>query len=284
MSTTSFAATLAGESAGLVWLDYTPYVEQLLDERVRWLDVDAVIAWQRTAMSLIDSDVVGVDATAVLTAWIDAHPDLVEAMSAKRRTTAALRTLFADEALRAHFADLIGSLRTALSGKVIALVTAAPDALVTLAYRGAFGGSSPELDEDDIDSAAVYLADFLRTLSESGLDALVVEEPESGDALTADRVDLYGPIVNVAAHYRWSLGYVTRSAPPQLAASLRPSFWITGVELDDVATGVIVPEGFWADDAPPDPPVRGFLHSRIPPGSGPEKVLDRIAVLRGAVT
>ncbi|MET9326154.1 hypothetical protein [Tsukamurella sp. NPDC003166] len=275
----TLAAALAGERADAVWFAYTDYVTELLGEPVPWLDVDGVVAWHRRATGLIDSAVVEVDGAAVLATWIGAHPDLVSEMAERTRPTAPLRTLFADEGLRVLLADLVGSLKSALGGRSVALVLGAPESMAALAYRSAFDGVEPEWDEDDVDSAAVYTADLLRTLSESGLDALVIGESDSGEPLTADRVELYGPIHNVAAHYRWAFGLVARSVPADLPASRAPRFWVTGREVDGVATAVLIDEGFWDGDPPAERPARGVLLARVPARAQPERVLERVRVL-----
>ncbi|WP_440713299.1 hypothetical protein [Gordonia sp. FQ] len=251
-----------------LWIDYLGYAGHLLGEAPPWASVDALVAWQRTATGLVSADLIPVDVAAVAESWTAAHPDLVAEMGAKRRATAPLRTLLGDPGLRAHLADVVSSLGAAL-GQEIVVLAPAPGDLAALAHRVAHGDPVPEFDEDDIDSAAVYLTDFLRVLADTRVDALAIRAPESGAPVTADLIDLYGPLIKVAAHYRWPIGLETADPPGDVPEALAPSFWLRATE--------------WESGAP-----AGDDHVRlvvIPPGTRPEHALARLVELRaGAAT
>lgn len=240
----------------LLWLDYTDYAGTLLaGGRVPWLDVGALLAWQRKAQALLRSDVVALPVGAVAAAWLGAHPALAAAMAAKSRTVFALKALLADEALRSHMRELAEGLRAGFESAPLALVCAAPRAWAGHAYLQAHGRQA-EIDDDAADSAAVQVADFLRVFGESGIDVLMIEESDGG----AEEQ----PVLNVAAHYRWEV--VRRDAE--------------ALRFDDIATPAI-PETYWNGGAVQVPGNGGLQYARIPADAQPEAVLDRLARLRG---
>ncbi|HSW14984.1 MAG TPA: hypothetical protein VLI06_19210 [Solimonas sp.] len=261
-----------------LWLDYTDYAAALLaNGAVPWLDAGAAVAWQRKAQGLLKSDVITLPVAAVCAAWIDTHPALREAMAAKRRAVVPLKTLLADEGLRTQLVELAAGLRACFPSLPLALAVPSPREWVAQAYRQAHG-SEVEVGEDEADSAAVYLADFLRAFGEAGVDALLLQESAASEPEVAEALSCYQPVLNVAAHYRWDVGL---GAPGGRyaggAAGL--GFVVAPRALPGTRAGCIVPEDFWTGAAPPDCPPHGFRYAVIPPGAQPEAVLQRLAVL-----
>jgi hypothetical protein len=87
----------------VLWLDCSAYASmRLAKSGVRWLEADECIAWMRQAQGLVASDVILLPAERVVAPWIDGYPELAAAMAQKRRPVFPLKTLVADEGLRAH--------------------------------------------------------------------------------------------------------------------------------------------------------------------------------------
>jgi hypothetical protein len=263
-----------------LWLDYGAYAARLLaGGQVPWLDADAANAWLRKAQSLLKSDVATLPAAAVVEAWLQANPSLVAAMGAKKRTVYALKTLLADEPLRAHLAGLAQVLRAGLGGTPLVLALPSPRLWVGQAYVQANAGEAAEVDADAVDGAAAYIADFLRSFADAGLDGLLLEERAETEPASAEDLQLYQAVLNVAAHYRWDLGLrlpqgSAALAAPGLAYALSP------VAVAGVATGLRVPAEFWDGAAAPAAPAGGFRCAEIPAAANPEAVLERLAALR----
>ncbi|MDM4769094.1 hypothetical protein [Solimonas sp. SE-A11] len=250
-----------------LWLDYGDYAGALLaGGAVPWLDVAGTIALQRKAQGLLRSDVLQLPVAAVTEAWVAAHPALREAMAAKRRAVVPLKTLLADESLRAHLVELAKGLRSCFAEAPLALACPSPRAWVAAAYRLAHG-ETVEVGEDEADSAAVYMADFLRCFGEAGIDILLLQEGEEPPL-----PELYTPVLNVAAHYRWEAGLQGPAGTP--AAGL--AFVIA----PDSTSGRPLAPAYWGGAAAEDCPPQGFRHAAIPADAQPESVLQRLAELR----
>lgn len=261
-----------------LWLDASAYGARLLaGGAAPWLDLAACTAWQRKLQGLLKSEVVGVPAAAVIEAWLAAHPELRTAMTAKSRTVYPLKTLLADEPLRRHLADLLAALRAGLPALPLVLVLPSPRAWVAQAYAQAHG-AAVEVGEDDADSAALYVADFLQTFAEAGLDGLLLVEPDGQPPLGAATLACYQSVANVAAHLRWDLGL----SVPALAADCAalPDGWSYAVAPRSLApspTAHALPASYWSGTAAGS---GDFIYAAIPADAEPEAVLERLAALR----
>ncbi|MGH8446404.1 MAG: hypothetical protein ACREVL_14115, partial [Solimonas sp.] len=177
----------------LLWLDYADYAGALLaGGNVPWLDVSALVAWQRKAQGLLRSDVVELPLGTVCDAWLHAQAPLREAMRAKRRAVFPLRTLLADEALRRHLVELAAGLRASFAGVPLALALPSPKHWLAEAYRQVHA-VEPEFEDEDIEDAAVYVADFLRLFGESGIDLILLQETADSEPADADALARYQP-------------------------------------------------------------------------------------------
>jgi hypothetical protein len=108
----------------------------------------------------------------------------------------------------------------------------------------------------------MYVADWLRRLSDLQVSMLLLDERRTGSAELPD-VDAYLPVTNVTDHYRWTLG---RRTDDELM--VRGSMF----------TGTPVPAEYWlSEDA--TAPIGDFLMAEIPANAVPETVLAQLAKL-----
>ncbi|MDE0854993.1 MAG: hypothetical protein OSA97_11300 [Nevskia sp.] len=262
-----------------LWLDYTAYAGALLaNGSVPWLDTDALIGWMRKAQSLLKSDVVALPLDLVSERWLERHAELKAAMGARRRAVYPLKTLLADEALRAYLGGLVGALRASFPRQPLFLLLPSPRLWLAQAAAQALPGEGIEVDDDAVDSAAAYIADFLRAFADCGIDGLLLRESAASEPASDEQLQLYQPVFNVAAHYRWELG-------AQLPVAAHPpapggGFVIAPQPISGRMTGVVVAAGFWGGEAPPPCPPGGFRYAEIPAEAMPEGVLDRLSSLR----
>jgi len=263
----------------ILWLDYVDYAGALLaGGNVPWLDTTASAAWLRKAQGLLRSDVITLPVGRACAAWLEAHPPLREAMRAKPRAVVPTRTLLADDALRSHLAELVRALRGSVPGPSFALVCPSPRAWVAEAYEQAHG-CGVDVGEDEADSAALYIADFLRAFGESGIDALLLVESAASEPVTAQDVACYRSALNVAAHYRWDVGLSVPGTRYQGGAA-GLDFVVAPQALPGAVAGRVLTVDFWAGAAPPDPAPECFRYATVPANADPERVLERLALLR----
>ncbi len=264
----------------VLWLEYVAYAARLLSGgSVPWLNSAELIAWYRKAQGLLKSDVVALPAGAIAAEWVRHNAALAGAMREKKRVLHPLKTLLADEALRRQLAETLAGMRASLQGTVLALAIPSPRLWVGEAYALAHGSDDePEIGDDEADSAAVYIADFLRSFGESGIDVLLIAETAATEPRSAEQFDLYRPVANVAAHYRWALG-LQQPAAAWDGADAALDFVLAPQTQPAGSTGLMLPEDFWSG-APAAQ--AAFRYSVVPEQAQPEAVLERLAVLRTA--
>src|SRR5882762_10102358 len=131
--------TLLAEAARApLWLDDTAYGARLLAAgRVPWLDVSSLVSWRGKLQNLLKSSTSVLDLAPLTDAWIEASPSVRHAMTAKRRVTAPVRALLAEEGLRRHVREVLAALR-ASSAMPLALHSPSPGQWIRQAYQAAF--------------------------------------------------------------------------------------------------------------------------------------------------
>ena len=278
----AFLESVAASNQPLLWLDYTDYAGHLLaGGNIPWLDASAFIAWQRKAQGLLKSDVIALPLAPCCAAWLSANPSLREAMRAKRRAVFPIKILLADEELRAHLAEMLKGLRNSFPKTPLVLVMPSPRCWIALAYAQA--NSSPEdveMGADEVESAAVFVADFLRAFGDCSVDALLLEETPETEPADAAEVEWYRPLLNVSAHYRWDCGLQLPLAVRDPGGVDGLGFVIAPRVLNAAVTGIASPAAFWSGAVAPEIARGQFRFARIPEQANPESVLDRLAVLR----
>ena len=272
---------LEGETPPL-WLDFYAYAGALFGGGIPWFDDAAFAAFHGKAQSLLRSDVVGLPVARVAAALLDARPELVAAMKAKSRPTYPLRRLLEDESLRQAVTALLAPLRAAAAGRPLALVIPSPRQWLAQAYAAAYGAplaADTATDGDEIDGAAVYVADFLRSFAEAEIDLVLLCEDDGNGPGNAEALSWYAPVFKTARHYRWQVGLLDAAGKLPTADAAGLDFLICAEPGPGSASGSILPAAFWSDGEKPLG-YGGFGYGVVPVGAVPEVVLDRIASLR----
>ena len=266
-------AERAGTDAQVVWVDYIDYVGPLLAPGgIPWTDEAAMVALYRKAQGLLGSDVITLPLWPLACASMAHAPGLMEQMHAKKRSTHPLRCLLASEALRESSLNIAKALRSVYADAILALCVPSPRLAIVLAARENLREADGlVVGEDEVDSAALYMADFLRVFSEAGVDVLLLQESAQTDPPKPKEIEWYRPLLNVAAHYRWDVGL-------QLARTGAPAHEVpVDFIIDEQASTVVR-----FSRPRPGGQVPGFRYLRVPPDSAPEEALQRLRAIRSS--
>jgi hypothetical protein len=216
------------------------------------------------ADGLLRPDATLVDVGAAYAHHLVTRPRLVEAMGARNRPGYALKTMLADQSL----ADAVtGVLRVLAETSRLPLVLQLPAPMRWLALTSAAvgGGEPADLTADHGESAAMYVADWLRRIDSLPVALLLLDGRRRDDPVLAnvapDDLELYTPLINAAHHYRWAL-----------ALRSDDSLQLHGED----AAGAVLPRCFWDGQPAPHGSV---LLGEVPVDADPEQVLDRLASL-----
>jgi hypothetical protein len=248
-----------------VHVDHLRYAQAVIlqGQPIPWDEPVAFSKMMGQAQGLLRPDSTLLDLGAFYEHALGRNAALVSALSARSRTGFALKTLLADE----------GTAREALELAVVVsqtsrapLMVQIPSPLWWLAQTHVLGGAgtAAELDADHAENAAMYVADWLRRLSDLPVHTLLLDERWIGPSdLPALDAATYAPVTNVADHYRWT---VARRSAESLDV------------LGSTVSGSAVPAEFWYSEGDPTY-VGDFLLADIPADALPELVLSQLAKL-----
>ena len=172
-------------------LDWIDYAERLIGGgAIEWGSPAAVAGLINKAQALLPSDLIILPVGRMLVAC--ASP--VE-LAAKPRGAEPLRSLLGNVLTRGRIVETIQM----IPAPALALGLPAPAELAVLAARKV-GLAAPGIDEDLVDDASVYVAEFLRIFAGERIAGIVLTEGAEGSVFRA----LYAPIRKVAASYGWN--------------------------------------------------------------------------------
>lgn len=225
------ALLAARRTLHLDWLDYATAL--FAGGRLDWSDAEAVATLYGKAQALLPSDLIVVPFDRIFAARLGAHSAPRAAMAVRPNGAQPLRALLGDAGLRATTAEVMARIGRATTPALLALAVADPASLARRAAALA-GVTEPDADEDLADDAAVYLADALRGLADTGIAAVVIVDPEPRFGM------FLAPVRKVAAHYGWDVGVRGVGDGFDFAMAPRPlDTTMPGAVLDSV----VVPAG-----------------------------------------
>lgn len=279
----------AGEAGLNLWLKSSGYARRLLlgDGGDPWLSAAQFLSFFTQAQGLLRPDVAVVEAADLYRSWVGRHPDLAAEMGSKRRTSFPLRKLLEAEGPRKLLTEVLEAVAASQRGQR-PMVLALPTPRAFLAMVNAWiGREDVEAEEDDVEDAAMYMADLLRAVSTLPVGGLLLEDGPGASATQPGDIGGLTPLVNVARHYRWPLLMRLADGAPgdvQLALAGLADAVIAAhpaAELTGRAVGVDIGAALWDGAAlPPADPWR-FAFVEIPVDMKPEAVLDALARARG---
>ncbi len=274
----------AGEGPPKLWIDFNAYTKKLLlaDGENPWANPASYMSFYGQAHGLVNADVVVIDIWDLFHHWMLEDEEAIPSMAGKKRITVAAKAMLEAYAPRELLAEVLTAISNNYGGSVpIVLVMPSPRSILIKANKAA-NGVDVEPEEAHIDTASMYVADYLRYFSEVDLSGVLLrEDPESMPG-SAEELSWYQPIFNVAKHYRWSVGMHLPfsnngfSAPDDVNFSIVPS----DCSAADSSDGKDITKSLWEAKDSVSPANNGFYYLTIPEDTTPELVLDTLSGLR----
>jgi hypothetical protein len=276
-----------------VWLDFIPYAKRLFSggRNDIWQNPDTFISVYSQGQGLLRSDILSIPVGEVYLSLLERKSGLVEEWAGKRPTFALKKLLALDEP-REFLTEVLAGLQNLYRGaQPIALTLPSPQKWLQWLHTEVRPGQEISINSDDVEAAAMYVAEYVRAFSTSGLAAVVLEEPVDPVIHLQEAITLYQPIVNLANHYQWSVGISLNGTMVEcsegddevdfyLLANSDPAT-ISGYWEKGLNSGGGLNKAFWSGEQNvPKPSYNGFAYGIIPEEAEPEMVLSQLKKLR----
>jgi hypothetical protein len=191
-----------------IWLDFIDYSNRLFNQSNQniWSNPVAFLSVFGQGQSLLRSDVISLSMLPFYSNWLNEHPEEIDALKGKKLKV-ILKRIFSLDSPKQNIQEVLkGICHSYKDIKPIAFFIPSPQLWLMEAARLTDSDLSL-IDENLVDTASMYLADLLRNFSEAGLSAVVIKEASEPILSPELIVGLYQPIVNIALHYQWKIGY-----------------------------------------------------------------------------
>jgi hypothetical protein len=276
---TTLDAAPSGRSRA-VWFDSLAYCrEKLLSgEPLPWRSPGDLTAFFGKAQGMFSSDALLVDLGDLYAQLVADDDELRTAMGSRSRPGYALRVLLANEPARAIAQEAVSAVAASAGVVPVVLSLPSPARWLNIAAEQA-GQDVAQPDLDRAETAAMYVADFLRTFAGSGVDGLLLDE---GSTLGGDLVDpeAYRSVLNVADHYEWPVlvrSEATSAWPHGAVAGIAAWLGTVAVGQPIARWGLVAGRDFWSGEdrtAESD-----LVFAVVPADADPEVVMQRVRAL-----
>ncbi|NLA64602.1 MAG: hypothetical protein GX862_01435 [Leucobacter sp.] len=255
--TTLLSEAPTPDSSPVMMIDAAQYAQRVLlqDSAVPWHDATEYSNHLGQAQALLKPAVAFIPLDRMLVSEMQANTELCEAMGARSRTGYAAKTLLADEAIRQKAFNIVAT-AVKTQREPVVLQLPSPHALLTMTDRVVDPASTTEFDDDQAESTAIYLADWLRTFADLDITGIIFDVRARSEPIGS-----YQPIFNTAEHYQWPIG--RRRAN----------------EVQFVSPDTVVQVADWSELGSISGP--GVYFTEVPVDAVPEDVLSQLAALRG---
>ena len=276
-----------GKDSPKLWIDFNAYTKKLLlkgDENP-WATPATYMSFYGQAHGLVKADVVVLDVWDLFHHWMLEDEEAIPSMAGKKRITVAVKTMLEAYGPRELLAEVLTAVGNNYGGSVpMVLVIPSPRSLLIKANRAA-NGTDAEPEEAHIDTTSMYMADYLRYFSETGISGVLLKEDPDSMPASAEELSWYQPVYNVAKHYRWSVGVYLPFSDEGFTVPKDINFSIVPADCSaaENSVGIDISKSLWNDatDNASLINTKGFNYVSIPEETKPELVLDTLSSIKG---
>lgn len=189
----------AGEGTPKLWIDFNAYTKKLLlaEGENPWANPASYMSFYGQAHGLVNADVVVMDIWDLFHHWMLEDDEAIPSMAGKKRITVAAKAMLEAYAPRELLAEVLTAISNNYGNSVpIVLVMPSPRSLLIKANKAA-NAVDVEPEEAHIDTASMYVADYLRYFSEVDLSGILLREDPESMPESAEELSWYQPIYNV---------------------------------------------------------------------------------------
>lgn len=274
----------AGEGPPKLWIDFNAYTKKLLlaEGENPWANPASYMSFYGQAHGLVNADVVVIDVWDLFHHWMLDDEDAIPSMAGKKRITVAAKAMLEAFGPRELLAEVLAAIGNNYGGSIpIVLVIPSPRSLLIKANKAA-NAVDVEPEEAHIDTASMYLADYLRYFSEIEISGVLLREDPYSMPESAEELCWYQPVYNVAKHYRWSVGVHLPFSDDGFSVPDDVNFSIVPVASSAAqgSLGKDISTPLWEGQYDVSTVADGFQYLTIPEDTTPELVLETLSNLR----
>ena len=271
-----------GVDSPRLWVNFNKYAKNLLlgSDANPWTTPASYLSFYTQAHALVKAEVVLIDIWDLFHHWMEDDENAIKSMSEKSRATFASKVLLEAYAPRELLAEVLIAMNDNYGNSVpIVLVIPSPRSLLARSHQAATKNDL-EPTEMSVDTVSMYMADFLRYYSETNLSGILLVEDEKLLPLSAEEIAWYQPVLNVAKHYRWSVGLQLPfqnegfNAPDEIDFTIIPEQSAACSN----SLGVDISHSLWASSDTKEN--TGFNYFTIPEDINPETVLETLSTIK----
>lgn len=273
------------------WLDLLVYANQLFanGRDDLWKNPDTFLSVFGQGQMLLQSDVLHIPLENVYVDLLE-KGDFVHEWAGKKPTF-LLKKLLALDVPKEFMREILTNIQNShMASKPIVIVIPSPQCWLEQLQQYVNPGKEVAISEDDIESAAIYMAEYIRFFSTLGVAAIVIDEKDNHLLSLVEVLPLYQPLINVGRHYQWLIGLKQETSSEEVDHLINHVDFIL---IDNIGFTELLsywekkfPIGgglnrdFWlAECKENDPIIKGLLYGEIPNDAKPENVLSQLKVL-----
>lgn len=261
-----------------LWLDFLAYANRLFNGNKGNLfgDASQFLSVYRQGQGLLQSDVVSIQMDDFYGAWLNSNADVMESWKGKKPTF-ILKKLLAEQNPKEILTEIMTGLTTLYPGHPFVLVLSSPQKWLQWIEQIIPG---KPWEHEDVDTATMYLADFLRNFSTISLSAILLKEGVDPSIGIKEAMTYYQPILNVAKYYNWAIGIEHDWSDDELPMDEIDYYLYSEMVLDSSVGGRLNKE-YWLNQKPfSELETMCLYYGTIPEDTKPEWVLEKIKEIR----
>lgn len=284
------------ETGTKIWLDYLDYANRLFaagrDDLLH--NPSTYISVISQGQGLLKSDVIFIHMNDFYRSFIQSHSTVAESWVGKKPTFAIKKTLALEEPKQIVTEVLKGLQSLFYGSKPIVITIDSPKAWIQWLHQMVLPNEQLHFNADELEGVSVYLAEFLRNFSTFGVSAIVINEGKESYLDHMQLLSCCQPILNIAKHYQWLVGYHIEQPVSQNLGIKQISDKVDFTLFSASSIAEMLPhwesgfvsggglnKAFWTENGNPhEIPHGGLLFGKIPADAEPEKVLSRLNFLR----
>ena len=270
------------------WLDILAYANQLFanGRDDLWSNSDTFLSVFSQGQMLLQSDVLHIPLEHLYVGILE-KGDFVHEWAGKKPTFLLKKLLGLEKPKEFMREILTGIQNSHMASKPVVIVIPSPQCWLEQIQQFINPGQEVSISEDDIESAAIYMAEYVRLFSTLGIAAIVIDEKDNHLLPLVAVLPLYQPLINIGKHYQWLIGLKQETSGEELVRVINHvDFILVGnigfTELlsyreNKLPIGGGLNRNFWL--AKSATTLKGLFYGEIPTDAEPENVLSQLKVL-----